>query len=85
MMKERQPNISVVRVFPIDATLPREGYLDLTDAARYVGVARSTMQRWLDTGRVSAVRDEPWGGRAGWRWLIPTRDLAPLRRRQPVA
>ncbi len=74
-------DVNFVRKVPIADGLPNDGYLDLTDAALYLGVARSTMQRWLEEGRVTAIRDEPWGGRAGWRWLIPTSDLKRLHRK----
>lgn len=73
-------DLNVIRKVPMLEPLPPGGYLDLTDAAKYLGVARSTMQRWLEEGRVEALRDEPHSGRAGWRWLIPTSDLKRVKR-----
>jgi len=46
----------------------------VTEAAALLGVSDDTVRRWIDAGRLSAVRDS-----AG-RWLVAGRDLAEFAR-----
>lgn len=47
----------------------RDGYFTINQAAAYLAVSRSTIYRWLDSGKLSAVRI---GGRSQ---RIPLREL----------
>ena len=51
----------------------------VSEAAALLGVSDDTVRRWIDAGRLPAVRDH-----AG-RWLVVGRDLAELAREDAVA
>jgi molybdopterin-binding protein len=51
----------------------------VTEAAALLGVSDDTVRRWIDAGRLPAVRD------AAGRWAIQGRDLAEFAREVAVA
>ncbi len=46
----------------------------VTEAAALLGVSDDTVRRWIDAGRLSAVRD------GGGRWMVKGSDLAEFAR-----
>lgn len=50
-----------------------------TEAAALLGVSDDTVRRWIDAGRLPAVRD------AAGRWVLRGRDLAEFAREHAVA
>jgi molybdopterin-binding protein len=50
-----------------------------TEAAALLGVSDDTVRRWIDSGRIPAVRD------AAGRWSVQGRDLAEFARENATA
>jgi predicted DNA-binding transcriptional regulator AlpA len=72
-MDDKTANV-ITRV-PLSSDLPEQGFLDLRDAAKWLGISKTTLHEWINDGDVKAVKDEPYQGKMGWRWLIPTAEL----------
>lgn len=65
---------------PIDKRLPKNSYLDLTAAGVFLGMDRATIHRWVVAGKMRAEVQKPWGGRNGWRYIIPAEEVERVRR-----
>jgi len=70
---------SVITRIKLTDDLPDTGFLDLRDAARWLGVSKTTLHEWVNDGTVKAVKQEPYQGKMGWRWLLPTAELRRLK------
>ncbi len=70
----------VITKIALTDDLPTKGYLDLRDSARWLGVSRTTVHEWINEGQVKALKDEPYPGKVGWRWLVPTSELRRVRK-----
>lgn len=71
--------IDIIVTAPISGTRLPDGHVDVGNAARALGVTRQTIVRWIVDGVIAAERqDSP--GRQGFRYRIPTPEIARLRR-----
>lgn len=79
--KTAETDIQVFNLVPLqEDRLPR-GYVNVTDAARWLRVSDETVRRWIQSGRLEGIQTRVAArGREGWRWLVPTEALNALRR-----
>lgn len=82
MRKKETRSIRVFREVPLGLDLERlpDGFVNVEDAARFLGVSDETIRRHIEEGRIKAVRQEGVHGRTGWRYIIPTSELNRLKR-----
>lgn len=71
-----EPINVIVRADPSEP-LP-DGYVDVADAARYLGTSRPRVRRRINNGTLEHVV-ETAPGRTGFRYLIPTAALEAWR------
>lgn len=60
--------------------LPPGFYLNVEDAALFLGTSDETIRRYIVKGEITAEKQKGHAGLAGWRWIIPTAEVNRLRR-----
>ena len=77
----RSATVTIFRDVPTGTfKLPVGFYMNVEDAAIYLGKSDETVRRYIADGKIEAERQRGTHGLAGWRWIIPTKEINRLRR-----
>ena len=70
----------MIRRVPVSSEHLPPGEVSVEDAAAYLKVSDETVRRYISLGRIEARVEQGSVGSMGWRYVIPTEELARLRR-----